>query len=99
MLSHYIVQFKTYYRLESALSNILKMNIEGRLSQWKEQAIAIGLLITETSRKVNDNEADDKDYGNIKSKAAQLGVSYHYSLRTATLKPRTAWAREEDALQ
>ncbi|XP_067048762.1 dystrophin-like isoform X1 [Acropora muricata] len=59
--------------LESALSNILKMNTEGRLTRWKEQAIALGLLITDTSRKMNDNEADDKDYGNIKSKAAQLG--------------------------
>lgn len=61
------------------MSNILKMNTEGRLTRWKEQAIALGLLITETSRKMNDNEADDKDYGNIKSKAAQLGVSYHQS--------------------
>ena len=52
------------------------MNTEGRLTRWKEKAIALGLLITETSRKMNDNEADDKDYGNIKSKAAQLGVSY-----------------------
>lgn len=58
------------------MSNILKMNTEGRLTRWKEKAIALGLLITETSRKMNDNEADDKDYGNIKSKAAQLGVSY-----------------------
>lgn len=77
MIFHYILQFKTYYRLESALSNILKMNTEGKLTRWKEQAIALGLLITETSRKMNDNEADDKDYGNIKSKAAQLGVSCH----------------------
>ena len=53
------------------------MNTEGMLTRWKEQAIALGLLITETLRKMNDNEADDKDYGNIKSKAAQLGVSYH----------------------
>ncbi|XP_068690393.1 utrophin-like [Montipora foliosa] len=58
--------------LESALLNILKKDKEGTLTRWREQAVALGLLVTEASKKLNDTPVDDSDYGAIKAGADKL---------------------------
>ena len=61
-------------RLDSALLDILKKDTEGRLGRWREQSIALGLLVTEAKRKVDD-DVDDADFGDIQASAVQLQVS------------------------
>ena len=53
--------------------DILKKDTEGRLGRWREQSIALGLLVTEASRKVNE-DVDETDYGDIQASAVQLQV-------------------------
>jgi len=62
-----------FCRLEEALLNILKKDTEGKLGGWREQSTALGLLITEASKKVN-KDVDETDYGEIQSCALQLQV-------------------------
>ena len=61
------------YRLDSALLDILKKDSDGRLGRWREQSIALGLLVTEAKRKVDD-DVDDTDFKDIKESAVQLQV-------------------------
>lgn len=61
------------YRLDSALLDILKKDSDGRLGRWREQSIALGLLITEAKRKVDD-DVDDTDFKDIQESAVQLQV-------------------------
>lgn len=61
------------YRLDSALLDILKKDSDGRLGRWREQSIALGLLITEAKRKVDD-DVDDTDFKDIRESAVQLQV-------------------------
>ena len=61
-------------RLNSALLDILKKDSEGKLGQWREQSIALGLLVTEAKRKVDD-DVDETDYGDIQASAVQLQVT------------------------
>lgn len=61
------------YRLDSALMDILKKDSDGRLGRWREQSIALGLLVTEAKRKVDD-DVDDTDFKDIQESAVQLQV-------------------------
>lgn len=61
------------YRLDSALLDILKKDSDGRLGRWREQSIALGLLVTEAKRKVDD-DVDDTDFKDIRESAVQLQV-------------------------
>ena len=61
------------YRLDSALLDILKKDSDGRLGRWREQSIALGLLVTEAKRKVDD-DVDDTDFKDIQESAVQLQV-------------------------
>lgn len=61
------------YRLDSALLDILKKDSDGRLGRWREQSIALGLLVTEAKRKVDD-DVDDTDFKDIQESALQLQV-------------------------
>lgn len=61
------------YRLDSALLDILKKDSDGRLGRWREQSIALGLLVTEAKRKVDD-DVDDTDFKDIQESAEQLQV-------------------------
>lgn len=61
------------YRLDSALLDILKKDSDGRLGRWREQSIALGLLVTEAKRKVDD-DVDDTDLKDIQESAVQLQV-------------------------
>lgn len=60
-------------RLDSALLDILKKDSDGRLGRWREQSIALGLLVTEAKRKVDD-DVDDTDFKDIQESAVQLQV-------------------------
>ena len=60
-------------RLDSALLDILKKDTEGRLGRWREQSIALGLLVSEATRKV-EQDVDETDYGDIQASAVQLQV-------------------------
>lgn len=53
--------------------DILRKDTEGRLGRWREQSIALGLLVTEATRKVNE-DVDETDYGDIQASAVQLQV-------------------------
>ena len=61
------------YRLDSALLDIVKKDSDGRLGRWREQSIALGLLVTEAKRKVDD-DVDDTDFKDIQESAVQLQV-------------------------
>lgn len=61
------------YRLDSALLDILKKDSDGRLGRWREQSIALGLLVTEAKRKLDD-DVDDTDFKDIQESAVQLQV-------------------------
>lgn len=61
------------YRLDSALLDILKKDSDGRLGRWREQSIALGLLVTEAKRKLDD-DVDDTDFKDIRESAVQLQV-------------------------
>ena len=61
------------YRLDSALLDILKKDSDGRLGRWREQSIALSLLVTEAKRKVDD-DVDDTDFRDIQESAVQLQV-------------------------
>lgn len=61
------------YRLDSALLDILKKDSDGRLGRWREQSIALGLLVTEAKRKIDD-DVDDTDFKDIQESAVQLQV-------------------------
>lgn len=61
------------YRLDSALLDILKKDSDGRLGRWREQSIALGLIVTEAKRKVDD-DVDDTDFKDIQESAVQLQV-------------------------
>ena len=61
------------YRLDSTLLDILKKDSDGRLGRWREQSIALGLLVTEAKRKVDD-DVDDTDFKDIQESAVQLQV-------------------------
>lgn len=61
------------YRLDSALLDILRKDSDGRLGRWREQSIALGLLVTEAKRKVDD-DVDDTDFKDIQESAVQLQV-------------------------
>lgn len=61
------------YRLDSALLDILKKDSDGRLGRWREQSIALGLLVTEAKRKVDD-DVDDTDFKDVQESAVQLQV-------------------------
>lgn len=61
------------YRLDSALLDILKKDSDGRLGRWREQSIALGLLVTEAKRRVDD-DVDDTDFKDIQESAVQLQV-------------------------
>ena len=61
------------YRLDSALLDILKKDSDGRLGRWREQSIALGLLVTEAKRKVDD-DVDDTDFKDIQESAVKLQV-------------------------
>lgn len=58
-------------KLDSALLDILKKDSDGRLGRWREQSIALGLLVTEAKRKVDD-DVDDTDFKDIQESAVQL---------------------------
>lgn len=60
-------------RLDSALLDILKKDTEGRLGRWREQSIALGLLVSEATRKV-EQDVDETDYGDIQASVVQLQV-------------------------
>lgn len=62
-------------RLDSALLDILKKDTEGRLGRWREQSIALGLLVSEATRKVEQG-VDETDYGDIQASAVQLQVRW-----------------------
>lgn len=62
-------------RLDSALLDILKKDTEGRLGRWREQSIALGLLVSEATRKV-EQDVDETDYGDIQASAVQLQVRW-----------------------
>lgn len=53
--------------------DILKKDTEGKLGGWREQSIALGLLVTEATRKVNEN-VDETDFADIQASAVQLQV-------------------------
>ena len=63
-------------RLDSALLDILKKDTEGRLGRWREQSIALGLLVSEATRKV-EQDVDETDYGDIQASAVQLKVRWN----------------------
>ena len=67
------MSYFTQYRLDSALLDILKKDSDGRLGRWREQSIALGLLVTEAKRKVDD-DVDDTDFKDIQESAVQLQV-------------------------
>ncbi|XP_020615403.1 dystonin-like isoform X2 [Orbicella faveolata] len=58
-------------KLDSALLDILKKDTEGRLGRWREQSIALGLLVSEATRKV-EQDVDETDYGDIQASVVQL---------------------------
>lgn len=62
-------------RLDSALLDILKKDTEGRLGRWREQSIALGLLVSEATRKV-EQDVDETDYGDIQASSVQLQVRW-----------------------
>ena len=62
-------------RLDSALLDILKKDTEGRLGRWRDQSKALGLLVSEASRKV-EQDVDETDYGDIQASSVQLQVSW-----------------------
>lgn len=53
--------------------DILKKDTEGRLGRWREQSIALGLLVSEATRKVEE-DVDETDYGDIQASSVQLQV-------------------------
>ena len=63
-------------RLDSALLDILKKDTEGRLGRWREQSIALGLLVGEATRKVEE-DVDETDYGDIQASSVQLQVRWN----------------------
>ena len=69
----YIWDCLLLYRLDSALLDILKKDTEGKLGRWREQSIALGLLVSEATRKV-EQDVDETDYGDIQASAVQLQV-------------------------
>ena len=71
------------YRLDSALLDILKKDSDGRLGRWREQSIALGLLVTEAKRKVDD-DVDDTDFKDIRESAVQLQVGKILLIRALT---------------
>ena len=55
--------------------DILKKDTEGRLGRWRDQSRALGLLVSEATRKV-EQDVDETDYGDIQASAVQLQVSW-----------------------
>lgn len=53
--------------------DILKKDTDGRLGRWREQSIALGLLVTDATRKVKE-DVNETDYGDIQASAVQLQV-------------------------
>ena len=70
--------------------NILKKDTEGTLTRWREQAVALGLLVTEASRKLNNTPVDDSDYGAIKAGADKIEVICDRQLKG---KPAIGWKK------
>ena len=53
--------------------DILKKDTEGRLGRWREQSIALGLLVDDATTKVTE-DVDETDYGDIQASAVRLQV-------------------------